>query len=417
MIHLHRIRCSVVAAATVLLLTGPVLARQDSEGFLYGRVVTESGTEYTGFLRWGEQEAFWDDLFQSAKTELPYLERAEALADEPPRREKRIEVFGWKVRIDEGGWNASRIFCTRFGDIALIEPRGDGEARITMKSGSVYDVSGYADDVSSDIHVLDGALGAIDLHWDRIRTIEPLPVPGGADPGAERLHGRVETVEGEFEGFIQWDKSECLTADELDGDTRDGRVAIAMGEIATIERHGRRSCDVTLRDGRELNLRGTNDVNSDNRGIVVEDARLGRVTIGWKAFDRLTFTPAGDSGPGYRDYPPLGPVQATVVDRDGGRHRGRLVFDLDESEGWEMLNGSRDDVEFDIPLVRLRTLVRESGDRCRVVLDSGAELTLEEGHDVGENNAGLLVFPGPGDDDALYLPWDEVDRIEFHAGG
>ena len=44
----------------------------------------------------------------------------------------------------------------------------DDAAELTMRSGEIYDVAGYSDDVGARIHVLDASLGEIDLKWDRI---------------------------------------------------------------------------------------------------------------------------------------------------------------------------------------------------------------------------------------------------------
>ncbi len=46
----------------------PVAAVQESQGFIYGRAITKSGAHFTGFVRWGDEEAFWDDLFHAAKS-------------------------------------------------------------------------------------------------------------------------------------------------------------------------------------------------------------------------------------------------------------------------------------------------------------------------------------------------------------
>jgi RNA polymerase sigma factor (sigma-70 family) len=55
-------------------------------------------------------------------------------------------------------------------------------------------------------------------------------------------------------------------------------------------------------------------------------------------------------------------VEPEASDGAGAEHRGRLVFDLDEAQGWEMLNGSAGDVEYSIPLEReLRALRCISG--------------------------------------------------------
>jgi len=385
-------------------------AQQSNQGFIYGRVVTESGTEYQGFLRWGTQEAFWDDLFHSAKEDLPFFDYLDDDEYDRLRRSgRRLTIFNFDITI-EGDVSESRQFITRFGDIASIEPRGSGEATVIMRSGNEYEVSGGADDVTSSIHVRDATLGEIDIRWDRIETIEFMPAPSGADAGVWRLHGTVETREGDYEGYIQWDKEECINTDVLDGDTYDGDVSIEMGRIRSIERLSSRRSLVTLKDGRELRLDGSNDVNDDNRGIMVEDERYGRVTIDWDSFDKVTFDDPGSSGRSYADFGVLGDLAGTVIDEDGERHTGRLVFDMDESEGWEMLNGDINGIDFDIPFSLVASIEPMRGGRCLVVLTTGETLTLENSQDVGENNAGVLVFVGR---DPMYISWEDVDRIEF----
>jgi hypothetical protein len=396
-----------------LLSSGPALAaKDDNQGFLYGRVVTESGSEYTGFLRWGNQEAFWDDLFHSGKEDQPFYDYLDDDDIRDLRRERKFTLFKkWRVTVDDDDWRSTRMFISRFGDIAVIQPQGDGDAEVEMKNGTEYEVSGVADDVTSDIHVNDASLGMIDLDWDRIELIEFKPVPRDADPGVWRLHGKVVTDEGDFEGFIQWDKQECINTDVLDGDTDDGRVKIEMGRIRSIERRSRRSSDVVLKDGREFRLSGTNDVNHENRGIMVEDPRFGRVTIGWDAFEMVTFSDPGESGKGYDDYPPLGPLRGTVTDDDGDTYKGRIVYDLDESEGWEILNGDLGDVEFDIPFYRIASIEPIDSDESLIVLTNGEKLNLEDGQDVTESNAGILVFTKGNE--VEYIAWKDVERIEF----
>ena len=64
-------------------------------------------------------------------------------------------------------------------------------------------------------------------------------------------------------------------------------------------------------------------------------------------------------------------------------------FDLDETETWELLNGSLDDVEFLIPFERIRSIEPSRGDRSRVVLDNDISLELSDGQDVSESNDGI----------------------------
>jgi hypothetical protein len=168
---------------------------------------------------------------------------------------------------------------------------------------------------------------------------------------------------------------------------------------------------VTLKDGRSYRLRGTNDVNDENRGIMVEDPRFGRVVVSWREFDRLDFSESASSGRAYADYKPGKPLAGTVVTKDGETHSGRLVFDLDEAASWEILNGDWSDLEYNIPFQFVKR-IEPGRDETRVVLRGGEDLRLEESQDVTANNDGLLVFDR-GTADPLFLPWRNLESIEF----
>jgi hypothetical protein len=403
---------TIASAALTLLLAaaaGPALA-DGTAGFLYGRITTNDGDTYEGRLRWADEEAFWGDFFNSAKEDNPWL-------DDAPRRERErrrtIEVFGVElgtVKGWDGHWE-SRQFIARFGDIATIEPGDGDDVRVTLKSGAVFELEGGSNDVESDVRVWDRGIGVVDVDWDRIRKIELRPASSlGTVP--ERLHGTVKTRSGDFTGYVQWDQQECLGPDELDGDTRDGDVEIPMGNIRSIERRGSGASRVVLRDGRELVMSDTNDVDDSNRGIYVEDLRYGRVLVDWDVFERVDFAPAG-SGPSYADFPPGGPLAGTVTTPGGRKLTGRIVFDLDESETTEMLDGERDDIEYNIPFSLVASVVPR-GDSSLVTLRSGELLELEDTVDVSDDNAGLLVFSA-GNERPAYVSWEDVERIDFDA--
>ncbi|HXT19336.1 MAG TPA: hypothetical protein VN923_01165, partial [Thermoanaerobaculia bacterium] len=325
-----------------LLLAGtlplPAAAAGD-EGFLYGRLTTRDGKTYEGRLRWDDEEAFWGDFFNSSKEENPWLDDAPRFARRNHRH--KVELFGIQLGSFDGDWDEDRQFVTRFGDIVGLEPQGGDEVRVTLKDGAVFDVEGGSNDVEGKVQVWDRSLGEVEVPWHRIRSIEFRPAPARVAGAEPRLWGKVQTRDGEFSGYIQWDQDECVASDELDGEDEEGDDhEVRMGTIRSIERHSNRSSAVTLVDGRRVVLSGTNDVDHDNRGIYVEDARYGRVLVGWKAFERVDFSPHG-SGPGYDAYKPGARLQGMVTTLDGRKLVGRLVYDLDESESTEMLDGSR----------------------------------------------------------------------------
>src|SRR5262245_37455198 len=84
------------AASTSPAITpSPAAAAPEADqGFLYGRVTTTlGGNTYEGRLRFGgDQEAFWGDYFNGAKSENPWV--AYIPLELLPKERPWIEIFG-----------------------------------------------------------------------------------------------------------------------------------------------------------------------------------------------------------------------------------------------------------------------------------------------------------------------------------
>lgn len=381
-------------------------------GFLYGRITAVGGATYEGRLRWGgNQEAFWGDYFNGAKDRNPWAAQAQLKESRPMR------IFGFEI----GGGNQvdlDRLFMARFGDIARIEARGR-DVRVILKSGTAFDLDRMeASDFDDGVRVWDLQRGVVNLDSLRVRTIELLPT---ARPGAasERLHGTVRTRHGAFTGFVQWNREEGVGSDELDGRTADGDTTrLRFDTIRSIARRSRDSSLVTRLDGSEVELSGTREVGRENLGLYVDDPRYGRVLISWDAFERVDFSPinSSGSGPTYGDFPPGRPLTGSVTTRDGRSLTGRLVYDLDESETTETLDAPSEGVDYTIPFGLVASIVLPGKEndqpRARVTLQNGEELDLELAGDLGEGNAGLLVF-AEGRERADYVPWADVEKVDL----
>jgi hypothetical protein len=185
-----------------------------------------------------------------------------------------------------------------------------------------------------------------------------------------------------------------------------------MGEIRSIEKRDRRSSLVVLKDGTEMTLSGTNDVNRDIRGIHIEDTRFGRVEVDWDEFEKLVFDDPGGSGRGYSDYSPPTRLSGTVTLDGGDWRKGELVFDLDEEWSWEMLDGSSDKIDYTVPFALVASIEPRGSRGCLVRLRNGEELFLEDSQDTDDDNAGLVVVP-TGDGEPAHVPWSRVSKIEF----
>jgi hypothetical protein len=387
-------------------------AGEPHRGFLYGRVTTVDGTPYEGRLRFGlDQEAFWGDPFNGAKHENPWLGRIPA--QQLPKERRSFEIFGFKLGAREGELEADRPLMVRFGDIERIEAHGD-QVRVTLKGGTAFDVGRFnSSDFDDGLRVWDAARGVVDLADSRLRTIELLATPALGDDVPSRLHGTVRTRQGEFTGFLGWNRHEYVGSDELDGRTGDdGELAVRFDAVRSIERRSGSSSKVTLRDGREIVLYGTSDVDADNRGVYVEDERYGRVLVSWGAFERVDFDSSDDSGPAYDDFPPGRSLAGSVTTLDGRRLTGRLVYDLDESETVETLDAPRLGVDYTIPFGLIASIVPAGDELVRVVLHNGEELQLERSGDLGQHNGGMLIFVD-GHEQPGYVPWADVERIDL----
>jgi hypothetical protein len=405
--------------ASCLLAGGAALAAEPASGFIHGTVTWPGGGSSTGFIRWESEEAFWDDLFHTGYRENPWSGFVDKEKSRKQRRKNYYESHGLIDRImyalneedeDPIGW---RMLLIRIGDIERIEIHDGEDDFLVTADGSRHRIGGYGNDDGADLLLYTGDPDPVEIEWNDLTGIEFMAAPAGARPYAERLYGTVETPGASFEGFIQWDVSECLSTDVLDG-RLDGRNRdYLMGEIRSIARAKKQNAvDLVFKDGSTQTLGGSNDVNDGNRGIMVENPAWGRVIVPWERFVRVTFSEGHGTGPGRETYDNGRPLTGTVALRDGGQINGRLVIDADEGWRWDIFNGSVDGFDYNIPFFLIQTITPLADDRARLELRSGLVLELGENQDTGKENAGVLVFP-PNDGRPRHLLWSEVAAIRL----
>lgn len=392
-------------------------AFSQDEGFIYGKVTTIDGRSYEGALRWGKEEAYWTDMFNASKDEnenLDYLSRDEIDELEDRRRGFWERDNNW-INVSWDWDNDNDFvhqFVCQFGEIKSIRPTRRQGAEVTMQSGLVYDLDGQGyNDINTRIRVNDSELGTIELDWDRIELIEFMATPSKLrDKFGDPLYGTVETSEGKFTGYVQWDHDERVSEDKLDGDTEDGDVSIAFYNIKSIERYGSSRSVVILKSGRELELRGSNDVNDGNRGIIVAIEGMGRIDVPWDEFDMVTFTDAPGSGSAYKMFANQPRIEGTVALRNGDTYDGELIYDLDEAYQFEVLQGKLDDIEMIIPFKYIKEIAPRNYDNSTVTLTNGEKYLLGDAQDVSDKNQGVIVKNGG---DIRYFTFDDVEKITF----
>jgi hypothetical protein len=226
---------------------------------LYGTLRVRGGEEFTGYVSWDVDEILTSDV----------------LDGEERGRDRKIP----------------------FDRIAAIERSGSSGARVILQNGEevLLRNSNDVDSSNRGIAVSDPSLGQVQVRWGAFEeiTFHAAPVAeGGYDAfdGGRPLFGTVETRDGEeFSGYIRWDNDEAYTWEILDGRDGDVDFDVEFGQLRSIRRAGSWGSEVTLLDGRTLELEGSNDVDEDNKGIfiILDDGET--VLIPWRDFVEARF--------------------------------------------------------------------------------------------------------------------------------
>ncbi len=411
-----RLVSSAFLAAAVMAFAGPALAQVNDPGRLYGRVTTMDGDTYEGFIRWDQNEGHWVDFLDASK-KIPsrHIRESRRLSGRDYREDYRDRrILGIRVGR-ERSLSSSATSAIRLGHIRSLQVLDDDYALLVLKSGDEQELRRSSTDLGTSnrgIIVTDDSWGDVELSWDDLDEIEFIPAPREtSSPLGERLYGTLRTRGGEeFSGWITWDMDEIFGEDELDG--RDGRrrLSLKFSNISSIERDGSTRALVTLTSGEEHSLRGTNDVNDENRGILVGDRDLGQVRVEWDDFEEVRFHEP-PSNLNYTEFDGGRPLRGTVFTADGESFSGRIRWDNDEEWTWEILDGGSRGMEFDIEFGMIQSIERESSRAARVTLLDGRSFAMSGSNDVNDEHKGVFIEQGDGD--TVMVLWDEFERVEF----
>jgi hypothetical protein len=409
---MNRTAISLVALLCLIpAVSTPAGARS---GHLYGKVWTEKDQVFQGTIRWDDHETFWDDVLDATK-------ETDGTSDGEEHREtKKIEIFGltisWtETRDDDDG---GRRFGVRMGRLRSIQRRSRRSAVLTFKDGTRIRVRSTGTDIGSanrGIVIDDADVGLVTVDWSEFEKVEFAPGTPESPAGGEqwRLFGTVTAWDGaQYRGFIRWDDDECLSTDILDGESRDENLEIPFEKVEAIERASSSSARVELVSGKTVRLRGTNDVNDGNRGIVVKVPHLGQVTVEWEDFERAEFErPSPAMIRRYSDFDAGGPLYGTVWDEDGDSWQGRVRWDDDETMTYEFLDGEMNGLDVRIEFADIQSITRRSSRSAAVELNNGETLILKGSCDVNDENRGVYVEDEEGQ--LVRLDWHEFDRVVF----
>jgi hypothetical protein len=405
---------------TALVLTA-VAAQADNSGRIYGKIHTVDGDTFEGLIRWDKNEGSWVDILDGNRDrdDRDRDRRSGSSRKSYRRRSSSFRLFGVRINNDSDD-NFFLDFSSaqsgiRFGHLKSLEAIDDDRVLLTLKNGKEVEFSSGSTDFGTGIREIvieDPGEGEVEFDWDDIELIEFSESRyDKASVFGERLYGTLTTRRGdEFTGFVCWDLDELFEEDVLDGDDRRRSREVALGKIATISRYSSSGAELLLKNGTEMVLRGTNDVNEDNRGICICDPALGQVTVQWDDFEKLEFKPAPRAVT-YSEFNGGRKMKGTVYTEDGEEYAGEICWDDDEEYTWELLNGDLHDVDFKIEFGFIKQIEKNSRRTSDVTMLDGRAFRLGGSNDVDEDNKGIIVSQAGGKE--VFVDWEDFARAVF----
>lgn len=375
---------------------------QTSSYKIFGQVTTVDNQQIKGYITWGKKQMYWTDLFHATKPNNPYTYYF-----------KNSGVLFSNNNM-QSHTPPTHVFICRFGDIKSIQQTTYNKIELQVKDGNIIELTkGAYQDIGSTLTLYSESEGNTIVKWDKISKIEFMEadLPDNMSNNIP-ITGIVKTPQGIYKGIITWDNDERTLDALLDGRTASGEKSIPFQNIQKIVKADN-ACRVTLQEGNELQMWGSNDVNNQNRGLTVSMPNIGNVKIPWKNFEAFEAVRLEEIRTlSYTDFANPQRLSGEVKIKNGQTHQGIIVFDLDEAMNFEILDGCNDNIIYEIPFKYVKSIEPKNYKYSYITLTNNGTLSLGEKEDVDARNSGLLVFSPQNT--PTYIPWKEIEQITFH---
>ncbi|WP_154223591.1 hypothetical protein [Marinicella rhabdoformis] len=412
-------RCLMVL---LLFVAGNVVANE----YIHGTVKLKSGESHTGILRWDEdEETFWSDHFNGEKSEIPQYK---TLSDDIKEQIEDAQV-GPKLNLLSFKITLSSVFADDIENPDFIVPfaaiaklltvtddSGSRGLKIELHNGDVFESYEGSNDLNADVFVKksDGTTGEF-----RMKQIESITFSRAADglSGFDQgIYAVVDSKLGTFKGRIQWDRDERFLKEAIDGsdlaNPENEELSIPLSDIESIEKKEKGSL-LTLQNGKQLHLSGTNDVDADNRGIFIDTPEKGRMSLPWEQFKKMAIQefPQND----WQEYHSLiskkGKLNAQLTLKDGAQISAKnLVYNMAQTSPAEMIRCTVKGMDYYLPLFQIKSIEPKSNQHALVTLIDGEQVEMFDSASFTEENLGLLFSV---DGVSKYVNWKDVKKVDF----
>lgn len=398
----------------LLLMFGGVLSfGQATQGLIYGTVTMKNGTTFEGQIRWGDEEALWEDVFNAPKIE----QAAQNLRKVAHARKKEGQSSTFKLGFMElwEDQNSTVTFPFRcsFGDIVSLKMENANLALLSLKNGEVIKLkNGKGGDLSiNHIVLIDHQQKEHRLDLKAMRSVRFRATPAVfKSPKGQAVYGKILTSTGVFEGYIAWDQEERLGTDLISGWQQDKKRDLQFKDIEMLKAQKDGSF-ITLKSGHSLFLNNHDDVNQGNHGIIISGLAFGQITFNWEKFISLTLLKATVPPKSYHDFKTPQPLKGIVFTKTGASYQGTIIYDLDERYDIEFLNGENNGFRYYIPFGKVDKIEPQNDKFTTVYLKDGKQFLLGNNSDVTADNHGLVIKMA--DKEAIYVEWLDIKQIDL----
>lgn len=353
----------------------------------------------------------WNNIFEAYKADPPYSNLLSREESEQLRSAGEDFKFGFMELWEDRNPGQGFIFRCYFGDIVMLEKKPKDRVLLKLKNGQTLSLKEDEGDLDDDIVVVDQSIGTQRFDFSDIRSItfEKTPSKFRSVMG-EPIYGKVLTSNGVYEGYITWDREECLGNDIITGKQKGQELDIRFKDIAEImaERDGSK---ITLKSGKNLFLNDHDDVSSSNHGITVRGLPFGVIQLDWENFISVRFFDPKKPAASYSDFGGPKLLEATIRTNTGAKTNSQIVYDLDEIYDIEFLNGSNGGFSYFIPFSQVEKIEPQNDKFSAVTVRSGEQFVLGDSGDVNRRNNGIILKFS--ENSAKFLKWEQVKSLHF----
>ncbi len=370
---------------------------QDHSAYrIFGEITTVENITYRGYITWNDNKNYWIDFLEASKTENPYATYF--------RKETGI-LF--KSNGQAFYLPPVHSFSCRFGNIKSIRITGENQIRLRLKNEEEITLEkGHAADINTHIKITT-ATENLRLPWEQISEIRFMQADSlFPAPKDLQIAGSVKSTQGIYKGLVYWNYQKELRAEKRNN------LQLFLNRAGKITKNQEnKRTELRVYEGSEEQVFYVNpELLTPMHNVMVNMPNIGYAVVSWGQFNELEVLPCSELNLlSYCDFPEPQVLQGEVWTHSGQVFRGKLIYDLDESYDFELLDGKNNFIEYHLPFRYIRSIEPKNYQFSFITLRNGSQISLGGSCDVNQENNGILILNNG--QNPVYIPWSEIKKI------